>query len=99
MKDVFKYARNVRPGDVDQDGRRVSDVRVILVYDHGPMLTVPADDIRTVAIQHDSGVEGSMLAHLSRAELAPLPGSQAAEALKRLARLQALIEAAASWTG
>lgn len=99
MKDVFKYARHLRPGDVDQDGRRISAVRVVLVYYEGPMLAVPADDIRMVTIERDSGVEGSMLAHLARAELAPLPGSQADEALKRLTRLRALIEAAASWTG
>jgi hypothetical protein len=46
MKDVFKYARNIQPGDIDSEGRTVRAVYVTLVYDSGPMVTVPADDVQ-----------------------------------------------------
>ena len=86
MKDVFKYARNIRPGDVDSEGRTVAGVHVILTYHDGPAITLPADDVQLITTAVDAGGHGSMLTHLNRAELSPLPGSMATVAAERLDR-------------
>lgn len=99
MKDVFKYARHIRSGDTDGEGRRVVNVHVILSYEDGPSITVPADDVQLVTIAVDSGGTGSMLTHLQRAELSALPAPLAPAANEHLNRLRELVERAAAWTG
>jgi len=99
MKDVFKYARNIRRGDVDSEGRTVAGVHVILSYEDGPAITLPADDVQLVTIATESGSTGSMLTHLQRAELSSLPRALAPAAMERLERLRTMIEKAAAWTG
>lgn len=98
MKDVFKYARHIRPGDVDGEGRTVRSVHVILTYEDAPAITLPADDVHLITTATDAGSNGSMLTHLNRAQLSPLPAPLAPAAMEQLKRLQAMVEAAASCT-
>jgi hypothetical protein len=93
MRDVFKYARHIRPGDV-VSGQEVKSVHTVLMFSGALSTSLPGDEVVLVETPHPTG---SMLTHLSHAELEPLPGSQAAEALERLNRLRALVEAAAGW--
>jgi hypothetical protein len=99
MKDVFKYARHIRPGDIDGEGRAVRSVHVILTYEDAPAITLPADDVQLMTIAVDSGGTGSMLTHLQRAELSALPAPLASAASEHLNRLRDLVEKAAAWTG
>lgn len=99
MKDVFKYARHIRPGDIDGEGRSVRSVHVILTYEDAPAITLPADHVQLVTIAVDAGGTGSMLTHLQRAELSPLPAPLAPAANEHLNRLRNLVEKAAAWTG
>lgn len=97
MKEVFKYARNVQPGDQLYDGRVIRDLKVVLVLDDHPMHCVAADEVLLVHTQHFSYDGERLLRQLHYAEVVAqsikiLPGTEADEALKRLRRLQALIE-------
>lgn len=96
MKEVFKYAKDVRPGDVDSRGRRVASAHAVIAFDDGSTETHASDSVVMIVDSRGSWGNGSMLTHLCRAELSPLPGSEAHAALERLKRLQQMVEAAAT---
>jgi len=99
MKEVFKYARNIQPGDQLYDGRVIRDLKVVLVLDGQAMHCVPAEEVLLVRTQHYSQDTDRLLRQLHYAEAAAQsikiqPGTEADEALRRLKRLQGLIEQA-----
>ena len=99
MKQVFKYARNVHAGDILYDGRVIRDLKVVLVLDDHPMHCVPAEEVLLVRTQHYSQDGDRLIRQIGYAEAAAqsikiLPGTEADEALRRLKRLQGLIEQA-----
>lgn len=97
MKEVFKYAKNINPGDQLYDGRPIRGVKVVLMLDDHPWHCVPADEVLLVRTAvFDAGAD-RLFRQLQYAEDAAQaikvkPGSEADEALKRLKRLQTLIE-------
>lgn len=99
--EVFRYARNIQPGDRLTDGRVVRSVRVMIQFDDHPWYSVPSDDVVLVQTDRQPASLDRVMTCLTAAEDAAsglrLPaGSDAAEALTRLKRLQRLIEGGAA---
>lgn len=97
MKEVFKYAKNINPGDQLYDGRPIRGVKVVLMLDDHPWHCVPAEEVLLVRTASYDNQTERLFRQLQYAEDAAQsvkipPGSEAAEVLKRLQRLQALIE-------
>ena len=101
MREVFKYARNALPGEQLPDGRVIKSIQVVIQLEDHPWYSVPADDVLLVSTSHPIGNFADTMNHLRHAEdsarsIAPIPGSDASEALLRLRRLEELIERASA---
>lgn len=101
MKEVFKYAKHVRPGDhlqfAGDEWAPVQKLSVVIDCGQTPFHCVPSDTIllvRTPMVTSNAEIMRRRMDSLEDAMqcMSPLPNGEASEAIARLQRLQDLIE-------